>query len=78
MTNRAANAAGIHQHDDRGIRKSPRETTPLQEAFMAALRRRCRNGARDGGQVVLPTGTAGVDEIAKVLVAIDRERSRCR
>ncbi len=51
-------------------KKSPRETTPIQEAFLSALKRRCQ----DGGQVTLPTGEADADEVAQVLAALDRVR----
>ena len=50
-------------------RVKARTPTPFQQAFLAALARRCRDR---GGQIVLPTGTADAAEIAKVLAALDR------
>jgi hypothetical protein len=48
----------------------------MKAAFLLALRDRV---ARDqDGEIVLPTGVAGVAEIGRVLGAIDRSRHEAR
>lgn len=51
---------------------SPSSQTPMQAAFLAALRKRCSRG----GQVTLPVGEVDAEEVGQVLDAIDRERRR--
>jgi hypothetical protein len=52
------------------------DRSPMKAAFLLALRDRV---ARDqDGEIVLPTGVAGVAEIGRVLGAIDRSRHEAR
>ena len=48
------------------------DLSPLQLAYLAALRRRVDRG----GRVVLPTGTVDADELRRVLAALDRAGAR--
>jgi hypothetical protein len=56
----------------------PDEGSAMRDAYMRALKRRVDTGGRErcsSGTVMLPTGTADIAEIAKVLTAIKRARA---